>query len=168
LRTADARAARAARAAEARRDFARARAIEDARAKGFAMKVAAGRCGLGVRQAERLLGIAHGPAALREAVLDPRSRLSTSHAIALIQAMAVAGESFDLGYWIASIRIHGLSVAALRSELKRAVNPESATEPAVRVRQGTLSVDLRRVRRLPDALRLAAVQRIRDLADACL
>lgn len=130
-------------------DLDRANAMRKLRESGHARTTAdvAGMFRISERQVQRLEGLLETPEALRRAIADPESGVSSTHALVLNQAMRVEGPSFQLDTWIKRLREQRISVAALKKSLRGARVKAGREHPAVVVDAHRILVDRKKLAR---------------------
>lgn len=134
-------------------DLDRANAMRKLRESGHARTTAdvAGMFRISERQVQRLEGLLETPEALRRAIADPESGVTSTHALVLNQAMRVAGASFPLDTWLNRLRGQRFSVAALKKSLRGARVKEGRHHPAVVVDAHRIRIDRKKLARaIPD------------------
>lgn len=130
-------------------DLDRANAMRKLRESGHARTTAdvAGMFRISERQVQRLEGLLETPEALRRAIADPESGVSSTHALVLNQAMRNEGPSFPLDRWLNKIREQRLSVAALKKSLRGARVQAGRKQPAVVVNSNHILIDRKKLTR---------------------
>lgn len=143
-------------------DLDRANAMRKLRESGYARTTAdiAGMFRISERQVQRLEGLLETPEALRRAIADPESGVSSTHALVLTQALRVEGPSFPLDEWLKRLRERRISVADLKKSIRGARVKAGWSHPAVVVVRHRIVIDRKKLSRaspeerhnLPDLL----------------
>lgn len=118
---------------------------------------------LGERQVQRLEALLKYPDALKKAVGDEDSGVSTTHALIIMQASRKLGAKLDVAEWVKRIKKEKLSLDALRQAIREETRPKRSRRKLVRRKGDIVSFNLKAVRKADDDERKRAISELQEI-----